>query len=128
MDKLTVQERRNLLDLLHKSIQQDEEAGEQELIKLLGSAKDEAEKLWKQVDDEYAHYVKSAMNLRDYYHWSDRKMDKVQQEIERIFTALHHHDKHALEEPPAKRVRRNSGRTCHSVTLSVTVTRNISIA
>ena len=41
-----------------------EESGEQELIKLLGSAKDEAEKLWKQVDDEYSHYVNSAMNLR----------------------------------------------------------------
>ena len=50
MDKLTVDERRNLLDALQKSIQQDEESGEQELIKLLGSAKDEAEKLWKQVD------------------------------------------------------------------------------
>ena len=114
VDKLTVQDRRNLLDLLQKSIQQDEESGEQELIKLLGSARDEAEKLWKQVDDEYTHYVKSTMNLREYYHWSDRKMDKVQQEIERIFTSVHHHDKHVLEEPPAKRVRRNSGRSCHS--------------
>lgn len=114
VDKLTVHERRNLLDALQKSIQQDEESGEQELIKLLGSAKDEAEKLWKQVDDEYSHYVNSAMNLRDYYRWSDHKMNKVHQEIERIFTTVHQHDVHPIEEPSAKRTCRQSGRPRHT--------------